>query len=356
MATTSFDLVSNETQQKMELFLDVAWSRLRASGFTHKACKQRFIESRDNFRERTVRMAVQAWKTDLAACTAEFFVQRFVETMFYGACNYKLARFGSFTTATDKVPLAPEFLEAIGMTEAEVLQLSMLKSPVEEGKSNMHVVSDHIKASTSRPVVPNPMAAIHVSRALEQWMKGVQLSDNDTSTLGTRKNDEPEATARKHGRRDDGQKMPLSSSITNSKPVQWTGVPLTAAEQHLMNTDLMNVIWNTKISERLKPDHGPGIFEVRILKDAAWSLLGKDINRVFALIALRGPIRLHTFQSGRFLHIGLWIKRGQTEGEMGKVIHYSMVEMFRLLRQWSLQAQDSEKAQCLADFLEVWYR
>ncbi|KAK2609527.1 hypothetical protein N8I77_003023 [Diaporthe amygdali] len=279
LAKVSFDLVSNETQQEVEKFMDLAGGRLVASGFTPKAYRQRFVESMKNATERTVRMAVQAWKTDLAACTAELFVQRFVETMFYGVCNL-----------------------------------------------------------------------------LEKLMKNMQLSDNDTSTLGTRKNDEPEGIARRHGSRDDGQKMPLSSSITNSKLVQWTGVPLTAAEQQLMNTDLMNVIWNTKISERLKPDHGPGIFEVRILRDAAWSLLGKDINRVFALIALRGPIRLHTFQSGRFLHISLWIRRSQTEGEMGKVIHYSLVEMFRLLRQWSLQAQDSEKAQCLADFLEVWYR
>lgn len=120
-----------------------------------------------------------------------------------------------------------------------------------------------------------------------------------------------------------------------------------------MKTNLMNVIWNTQISENLKADHGAGVFEVRIPKSDAWLLLGRDISEVFLLMRGWRPIRLHTFDSGPFLHVGLWFRKDQTQGQNGRDIYYAMADLFSVLVQWSIQAFTAGKAKAvsLADFL-----
>lgn len=240
------------------------------------------------------------------------------------------------------------------MTEEEVMENTGLEEhrSHEETNPKPQSASADAKASAGRVKITNTAPEEPITTV--QRVKAKQLSDNDTSTLGKRKNHLSEASAQKRLRGSDGQEMSSGSSTTNATQVQWSGVLLTASERQLMNDGLMNAIWNHRVSERLKSDPDAGVFEVRILKDSAWLLLGKDIEMVFALIGLWGPIRLHTFESGSYLHVGLWIRKDETQGLKGKVIHYRLVEMFRLLRQWSLQAQVSEKPQCLADFLEVW--
>lgn len=95
------------------------------------------------------------------------------------------------------------------------------------------------------------------------------------------------------------------------------------------------------------------MFEVMILKDKAWLLLGKDIGKVITLIRRNNlkPVRLYTSDPGRFLHVGLWLRTGETQGITSKPATRRMVELYNILRGWSLQAHGSERAKSLAKFL-----
>lgn len=92
---------------------------------------------------------------------------------------------------------------------------------------------------------------------------------------------------------------------------------------------------------------------MRILKDQAWLLLGKDIGKVINLIRRNNlkPARLYTSDSGKFLHVGLWLRTGETQGTTSRPATRRMVELYNILRGWSLQAQGSERAKSLAKFL-----
>lgn len=120
-----------------------------------------------------------------------------------------------------------------------------------------------------------------------------------------------------------------------------------------MNTDLMKEIWNNRIDQRFKSDRGAGMFEVRILKEKAWLLLGKDIGTVFSLIRRNNlkPVRLYTSDSGNFLHVGLWLSTSQTQGSDSNLMSRIIVKLYHILRRWSLQAQESGRARSLAQYL-----
>lgn len=145
--------------------------------------------------------------------------------------------------------------------------------------------------------------------------------------------------------------MPAGSPQPEAANVEWSGIYLTDEEAKLMNTNLMNVIWNIRVGGELKSDHGAGVFQVRILKEKAWVLLGRDITTVFRLMTQWRPVRLYTYDWGPCLHVGLWVKKSQTQGQKGRDMHYAMVDLFRTLWQWSLQALDNGEAESLADFL-----
>lgn len=228
-----------------------------------------------------------------------------------------------FTAPVDEVPLAPEFLKALGVTEEEAL-------------------ADPSTSETSTaPAAPrNPPT-----------QQGEQSNPVGSSNLGKRKQDEPETAPRKYGRGEDGQRVPPRSPSPEATHVQWSGVFLTKDEANLMNTNVMNVIWNTRVSGELKSDRGAGVFEVRILKDEAWLLLGRDITTVFRLMRQWSPIRLYTYDWGPCLHVGLWIKKSQTQGQRGRDMYYTMPDLYRVLWQWSFQTLGNREAVSLAEFL-----
>lgn len=247
-------------------------------------------------------------------------------------------------------PLSTEFLESIGKTEQEVLQtVKKEERPEEDTELALHTIPVVVKTETSPPGIPDPPAA--PNDPLAQQVKADAQSPDIPSTLGKRKNDEPENTASKLGRGNDGQKVSPGSQDTDRPHEQW-GAPLTAKDRQDMNLGLMTGIWTTRISERHMPCDGGMIFEVKIPKEKAWALLGRDIRRVFRLLSSEWrPIQLNTHESGDFLRVGLWIRESQTHGNKAEVVRHTMPELFRLLRRWSLQAQGSGKAESLADFL-----
>lgn len=239
---------------------------------------------------------------------------------------------------------------AIGMTEEQVLGIvKKEQSPEEEAKLALHAVPPFVKTETSPPGTPNAPAALPNPRA--QRVKSEPQSPDNPFTLGKRKNDEPDDTSRKYGRGNDGQRVPPGSHDASRTHEVW-GAPLTAKDGQLMNSGLMKDIWFTRISERHMPDYGAEVFEVRVPKEKAWPLLGKDIGMVFRLMSGEWrPIRLHTYESGTFLYVGLWVRTSQTQGHKAEVIRHTLPELYRLLRRWSLQAQGSGEAESLADFL-----
>lgn len=222
-------------------------------------------------------------------------------------------------------------------------------SSEEDTQLALHTIPAFVKTETS------PLGTANAWRGPTnppaQRVKAEPQSPDSTSILGKRKNDEPEATERKYGRGNDGQRVPPGPRDTNRTQEQW-GAPLSAKDHQLMNIGLMTDIWTNRISPRHMSDYGGGLFEVRIPSEKAWTLLGKDIRRVFKLISSEWrPIRLHTRESGAFMCVGLWIKTGQTQGQKAEVMRHTMPELYRLLRRWSLQAQGDGQAESLADFL-----
>lgn len=246
-------------------------------------------------------------------------------------------------------PLSTEFLEAIGNTEAEVREIIKEESTEEDAKLALRTVPAFVKTEASPTGIPSASAAHPNHRA--QQVKGEPVSPVNTTVLGKRKNDEPEATASKFGRGNNGQRVPPGSRDTNRTREQW-GAPLSAKDHQVMNIGLMTDIWTNRISPRHMSDYGGGLFEVRFPSDKAWALLGKDIRSVFKLISSEWrPIRLHTRASGAFMCVGLWVRTGQTQGQKAEVMRHTLPELYRLLRRWSLQAQGSGQAESLADFL-----
>lgn len=219
----------------------------------------------------------------------------------------------------------------------------------EEPNMALHTVPAFVKTKTSPPGTRD--APAEPTNPLAQRVKAEPQYPDNTSILGKRKNDEPEATAPKYGRGNDGQRVTPGSRNTNRTYEPW-GAPLSAKDHQLMNIGLMTNIWTNRISPRHMSDYGGGLFEVRIPSGKAWTLLGKDIRRAFRLISSEWrPIRLHTRESGAFMCVGLWVKTGQTQGQKAEVMRHTLPELYRLLRRWSLQAQGSGQAESLADFL-----
>lgn len=255
-----------------------------------------------------------------------------------------------FSAPVDGVPLSLEFLEAVGTTEEQVLAISCInkkQSPEEEPNPTLRPNPARQDSSALKLAVPNASTASGPGM-MTTPVKAKPQSPNRTSALGKRKNDEPESTTRKCRREDEGHRLPPKPPTP-----QWPGIPLTSEEAQSMNTDLMNEVWNTSIDERLKSDRGAGMFEVRILKDKAWLLLGKDIEKVFNLMRwnkLR-PVRLYTSDSGKFLHVGLWLRTSQTQGPNVAPTSRLIVKLYNILRRWSLQAQGSGRAKSLAKSL-----
>lgn len=240
-----------------------------------------------------------------------------------------------FTTPVDGVPLAPEFLKAVGVTEEEALA-DPSKVPA-SGKT----ATPTSETSTAPAVPSNPPT-----------QQGEQSNPVHSSSLGKRKHDESETPPRKYGRGDDGQRVPPRSPSPEATHVQWSGVFLTEYEASIMNTNLMNVIWNTRVGGEPKSVLGAGVFQVRIPKDEAWLLLGRDITTVFRLMRQWYPIRLYTYDWGPCLQVGLWIKESQTQGQRGRDMYYTMPDLYRVLWQWSVQTLGNREAVSLAKFLE----
>lgn len=213
----------------------------------------------------------------------------------------------------------------------------------------LHTIPPFVKMKTSPPGTPNaPAAPIDL---LAQLVKAEPQPPENTSILGKRKNDESGVTTCKKRRGNDGQRVPPGSHDTMRTHDQW-GASLTAKDEQLMDVVLMNKIWYTRISDRLRNYHGSECFTVKIPKEKAWSLVGQDIGRVFSFIGSDWrPIRLYTHESDRFLHVGLLVRKGQKKKKKLSVIHDKLPKLFRLLLWWSRMVRDMEKADCLADFL-----
>lgn len=216
----------------------------------------------------------------------------------------------------------------------------------------LHTIPAFVKTETSPPGSPNAPAAL--INTLAQRVKVEPRSPDNTSILGKRQNDEPDATTRKHSRGNDGQRVPSASRGTNRTDVPWSGVPLTTTTYRSMNFGLMNEIWWMDPSIKADPDsvYRGWMFEVKIPKEKAWLLLGKDIHDVFRLLGRRWyPIRLHTEELDAFLHVGLWVLQSQTQGHVADVVRQKLPTLLRLLKRWSAQAQGNGKAESLKDFL-----
>lgn len=223
------------------------------------------------------------------------------------------------------------------------------KGPEEDSQQVLHTVPALIKTEAPPPGTPNAPAA--PTNPLAQRAKGESLSQDNTSILGKRKNDEPDDTTRKQGRGNDGQRAPPASRDTNRTHEQW-GAPLTTADFERINHDLMRQIWTLGVTEYFRPDYGPKIFEVRIPKDKSWLLLGKNIDRVFALMSSAWrPVRLHTYESGDFLYVGLWFRKSQMKRKDRDLVWDRIKRLYDILRLWSRRAQDSGEEMSLADLL-----
>lgn len=255
-----------------------------------------------------------------------------------------------FSAPVDGVPLSREFLEAVGITEEEVLANSCIKkkqSPEEEPNATLRPKPARQDSSALKLAVPNASTASGPSMMTTR-VKAKPQSPNHTSALAKRKNDEAESITRKYRRGDEGHRLPPKPPTP-----QWSGIPLNSEDAQEMNSDLMKEIWNNSIDQRFKSDRGAGMFEVRILKEKAWLLLGKDIGIVFSLIRRNNlkPVRLYTSDSGNFLHVGLWLSTSQTQGSDSRPTSRIIVKLYHILRRWSLQAQESGTARSLAQYL-----
>ncbi|KAK7698621.1 hypothetical protein SLS64_012360 [Diaporthe eres] len=262
----------------------------------------------------------------------------------------------NFTAPVVGGPLSTEFLEAIDKTEAEVLgMIKKERSPEKGVKLALHTMPAFVRTEASPPKTQNlPDVPASPLLQLAQLAKAEPPSPENTSILGKRKNDEPDATARKQGRGNDGKRTPPGSPDTNRTSKQCGATPLAAKDEQLMDVDLMDEIWSSRVSKYLRRNHGPGFFRVKIPMEKAWSLLGQDIARVFGFLRTDWrPIRLYTYGSDDFLHVGLLVRKNQTKGKKMDVVREKLPELFSILKQWSVQAQRSGKADCLADVLAL---
>jgi hypothetical protein len=170
-----------------------------------------------------------------------------------------------------------------------------------------------------------------------------------------RKTDGPQITASKLRCGNNGQRIPSGFSANIPTHVEWSGLPLTDYQVKLMNAGLMEAIWEARIYNGDNIYHDAGVFAVKIPKDKAWLLLGKDIISVFGLIRKRWhPLRLHTCDLGHSLQVGLWVKQSKSQGEMEEKVRYKSEELYNLLRLWSFQVQGSG-TQSLANCLQGYF-
>lgn len=309
MLPESYDKVSEETKKVVQLFMARARSLVRASSASDEEACRRMEPVLTGAMELGVKIAVQNWEKHRKLCSAEQFVQRFARLVWYGATGDGKYHFTTsnlpqpvhpfkmndnsdmlssedpplpcgFTAPVDEGPLSTEFLKAVGMTEEEAL-----------GHASTAPASANTTGSPSKAAGCPPAP----SNQIVQAVKATPPCTGDSSALGKRKNDEPEAGARKYGRGDDGQRMPPRSPSPDDTDEPWGGVYLTDEETKLMNTDIMNVIWDTQVIGQLKTGHFAGVFQVGIPREKAWKLLGKDITTVFRLMRNWPPVRLYTY-------------------------------------------------------------
>lgn len=385
MLPASYEKVSEETKKVVQLFMAHARGFLQGRGSSEEEARTILERCETQATWNSMRMALKNWEESRQPCSAEQLVQCFAELVWDGLTDdgqyhsllshlqYPprglLFDFNpeadvvslddrpfpyNFTAPVLGGPLSKEFLVAIGKTEEEILAMIKEKSPDEGVKLALQSTPVFVKTETSPPGTPNaPDVPADPLALLAQRLKAELQSPENTSILCKRKNDEPEATTCKQGRGNDGQRAPPGSRDTNRTHKQW-GAPLAAKDEKLMDVSLMNDIWYSRVSKRLRRDHGPECFRVKIPKEEAWSLLGQDIARVFGFMRTDWrPIRLYTYESDRFLHVGLLVKKSQAKRKKKNVIRYKLPELFRILHRWSVQAQSSGKADGLADFLDL---
>ncbi|KAG6358216.1 hypothetical protein INS49_014100 [Diaporthe citri] len=356
MLPPSYDKVSEETKKVVQLFMAHARGFLQGRGKSDWEARTILENYETEATCNALKMADGGWEESRQPCSAEQFVQWFAELVWDGLTDDDHTPFPyNFSAAVVGGPLSTEFLEAIGKTEAEVLGMIKKESSPEEGvKLALHTIPAFVKTETSPPGTPNaPAVPSDPLALLAQRLKAELQSSENNSILGKRKNDEPDTTSRKKGRGNDEQRVPPASRDTNRTYKQW-GATLTAEDEQLMDVSLMNNIWYSNVSKRLRRGHGSYCFRVKIPKEKGWSLLGQDIARVFGFIRTDWrPIRLYTYESDRFLHVGLMVRKCQTKEKNVDVVRDKLPELFRILRRWSVQAQRSEKADGLADFLDL---
>lgn len=384
MLPASYDNVSEETKNVVQLFMAHAHGFLHGFGMSDDAALPTLEDIKKEAMKNAVKMALEDWEESQKPCSAEQFVQCFAKLIWEGLTDngwyhYLLPHLGhprpvpswDFSDETDVVPsddrpfpfdftapvvggpLSTEFLEAIGKNETDIRGMIKKKEIAEEDtKLSLYSVPTFVKTETSPPGTPNVPAA--PTNPLAQRVKVEPQSSDNTSILGKRKDDEPDATTRKHARGNDGQRVPPASRDTNRTDVQWSGVPLAPTAYRGMNLGLMNEIWWMDPTVKIDSDsgHRGWMFEVKIPKEKAWLLLGKDINDVFRLLRRQWyPIRLHTYELDAFLHIGLWILESQTRGHIADVVRQRLPMLLEILKRWSVQAQGSGKADSLKNFL-----
>ncbi|KAI7778867.1 hypothetical protein LA080_001558 [Diaporthe eres] len=336
MLPVSHDDVSEETKKVVQLFMAHARGFLQGRGRSDWEARTILKKYETEATRNALEMAYEGWEESRQPCSAEQLVQWFAELVWDGLTDDDDIPFPyNFTAPVVGGPLSTEFLEAIDKTEAEVLEMTKKEKSPEEGfKLALHTMPAFVSTETSPPRTQN-VPAVPASPL-------AQL------------NDETDATARKQGRGDDGQRMPPGSRDTNRTSKQCGAAPLAAKNEQLMDVDLMDEIWSSRFSKYLRRNHGPGCFRVKIPMEKAWSLLGQDIARVFGFLRTDWrPIRLYTYGSDHFLHVGLLVRKNQTKGKNKDVVREKLPELFSILKQWSVQAQGSGKADCLADVLAL---
>lgn len=277
-----------------------------------------------------------------------------------------------FTTSVDSGPLAPDFLDAIGKTNVVTMNSFLIdrKDSVKDEQGVQKEATD--KEATDKEATDKKEAKDKKEESPDERPKlplAPELLHEEPTTLRSaifntldaesayaskekkRKNGEPETPEPKRKRGKYGKKIPSGSSTQLPTHVQWSGIPLTAIQVQLMNAGLMEEIWETRIYDGDNIYHDSGVFAVKIPKDTAWLVLGKNIGAALRYIHMRWyPVRLHTCDLGHSLQVGLWVMQTESQGEMEEMVRYKLEELYNLLRHWSCQAQGTG-TQSLANYL-----
>ena len=260
-----------------------------------------------------------------------------------------------FKAPVDEGTLSTEFLEAVGITEEEARRSPQVKKEQDpEIEKEQSPDKQQIPSQVTKlPLYPKPVPEPATMKSAILNLISAQFRESKT--------DGPEITASKLRRRNNGQRIPSGFSAKIPTHVEWSGLPLTDYQVKLMNAGLMEAIWEARIYNGDNIYHDAGVFAVKIPKDKAWLLLGKDILRVFGLIGKRWhPLRLHTCDLGHSLQVGLWVEQSKSQGQMEQDVCCKSEELYHLLRHWAFQAQcggNSSLASLLAGYLKhLWAR